>query len=72
MTRGLDGAVGENMTEDGLLVWLEFSVVDPGPVLGALRLDVASAFTFLRSFGLPWALSPPPVPLEATERKVRG
>lgn len=72
LTRGLDGAVGENLTGDVLRLGLEFSAPCPDPLLDGVGLDVASALVFLRSFGLSWALRPPLVPLEATESEVRG
>lgn len=45
--RGLGGAVGENLTDDGLR--LELSVPCPD-------LDVASPLALLTIFGLSWAL----------------
>lgn len=72
LARGLDGAVGENLTRDGLWLRLEFSEPCPDPLPGGVGLDVASALTFLRSFGLSWALWPPLVLLDATESEFRG
>lgn len=66
LTRGLDGAVEENLAGEGLR--LEQSDSLQGPA----RLVVASFLTFLRNLGLSWDLRPPPVPLEATEAAVRG
>lgn len=66
LIRGLDGAVEENRTGEGL--WLELS----DSLQGAARLVVASFLTFRRNLGLSWDLRPPPVPLGATKTAVRG
>lgn len=66
LIRGLDGAVEENLTGEGLRLELSDSLE------GAARLVVASFLTFRRNLGLSWDLRPPPVPLGATETAVRG
>lgn len=65
-TRGLDGAVWENLTGAGM--GLEF----PDPLLSGVMLDVVSALKFLRSFGLSWGIWSAVAPPEATESEVRG
>lgn len=66
LTPGLDGAVEENLTGEGLRPEQSDSLQGPA------RLVVASILTFLRNLGLSWDLRSPPVPLEDTKTAARG